>query len=67
MTKSELSKIIDESMSELSKDLTVDKIRRELSKTGSSNEDIIAGAIYFSVNTSKELLIRVLSKALCKD
>ena len=53
MTKSKLSKIIDESMSELSKDLTVDKIRRELSKTGSSNEDIIAGAIYFSVNTSK--------------
>lgn len=69
MTNEEFNKIFDESIKELSSELTEDKIRELLTKNTEIDgyNGIIVNAIMFSMRYSQNLVSKVLRKALVND
>lgn len=69
MTNEEFNKIFDESIKELSSELTEDKIKELLTKNTEIDgyNGIIVNAIMFSMRYSQNLVSKVLRKALVND
>lgn len=69
MTNEEFNKIFDESIKELSSELTEDKIKELLTKDTEIDgyNGIIVNAIMFSMRYSQNLVSKVLRKALVND
>lgn len=69
MTNEEFNKIFDESIKELSSELTEDKIKELLTKDIDKDgyNGVIINAVAFSIKYSQNLVSKVLRKALVND